>query len=64
MEPVKHKGSAMKKRIEFLYNKRRNKTNIYIWKGTHLLDTRTLNGQIDKAHEEKVKQNIMKEEWE
>ena len=54
----------MKKRIEFLYDNRKKLTTIYIWKGTNIIDTRTLNGQIDKTQEEKVKQNIMKEEWE
>ena len=53
---------SMKKRIEFLYDKRKNKTMIFIWKGTQLLDRRELNGQINHKYEKKIKKEIKNEE--
>ena len=52
----------MKKyRIEFLYDNIKNMTNIYIWLGTQIVDTRTLSGQISREQEEKTKKSIQKE---
>ena len=48
-------------KIEFVYNKKADKTVIYIWKGMQLVDVRDLNGQITSEHENKLTQSIKEE---
>ena len=50
-----------KYKIEFIYDNRKDKTNIYIWLGTRIVDTRELNGQISNEQEKKVKISIQLE---
>ena len=50
-----------KYRIEFVYDNRKNKTNIYIWLGTRVMDTRELNGQLSYEQEKKVRTSIQLE---
>jgi len=54
----------MKKRFEWLYDKRKNETTLFIWQGMKILDTRTFNGQVDKEHQKRIEQNIKDEDWE
>ena len=55
----------MKKyKIEFLYDGRHDITNIYIWLGMSLKDSRTLPGQLTKYTKEKVQKEILKELFE
>ena len=41
-------------KIEFIYNKKADKTVIYIWKGMQLADVRDLDGMIDAKQEKKL----------
>lgn len=50
-----------KYRIEFLYDNRKNKTNIYIWLGMSLKDSRETNGQLSKYTEDKIRKEIQLE---
>ena len=52
------------KRVEFLYDKRSDKTQIFIWDGMRLVDTREVNGLTTSHIEKKIKEEIMKEGWE
>jgi len=47
-----------KYRIEFLYDNRKDITNIYIWLGQQLKDTRELNGQVSSDNEKKIRTSI------
>ena len=51
----------MKIKIEFLYDNRKNKTSIFVWQGTRLIDKRELSGQTDKDHQNRIKKDIEKE---
>ncbi len=53
-------GENMKK-IEFLYDKRLDKTQIFIWDGMKLVDKREVNGMTTPHIEKKIKKEIMKE---
>lgn len=53
-----------KYRIEFLYDNRKNVTNIYIWLGMNLKDTRELSGQISSEQQKKISDGIQKELFE
>ena len=50
-----------KYKVEFLYDNRANKTNIFVWLGMKLKDKRTLDGQLSKYTEDKVRQEIQLE---
>ena len=59
----KNTGENMK-RVEFLYDKRLDKTQIFIWDGMRLVDTREVNGITTQYIEKKIKKEIMEEGWE
>ena len=63
MQENKNTGENMK-RVEFLYDKRLDKTQIFIWDGMRLVDTREINGLTTPHIEKKIKEEIMKEGWE
>ena len=50
-----------KYKIEFTYNKKKDKTNIYIWLGQLLKDVRELNDQISYDNEKKIRKSIQLE---
>jgi len=60
---TKNTGENMK-RVEFLYDKRLDKTQIFIWDGMRLIDTREVNGLTTPYIEKKIKKEIMEEGWE
>lgn len=53
-----------KYKIEFLYDNRKDKTEIFVWLGMRLVDTRELNGQISLEQERKIKSAIQLEIFE
>ena len=48
-------------KIEFLYDKKSDKTNIYIWKSMTLVDTREMNGVVTTEHQKVISDGIKKE---
>lgn len=51
---------AKKIRLEFLYDRKTNKTNIYVWDRMDLLDTLDMNGTLSKFIKEKVYKEMSK----
>ena len=52
----------MKKyKIEFLYDKQKNITNIFTWLGMLLKDNRTVTGELTKDDKNKLNKKITKE---
>ena len=52
----------MKKyKIEFLYDKKKDITNIFSWLGMQLKDSRTVPGSLTKEEQDKLSKKITKE---
>ena len=54
-----NKGKNMK--VEFTYNKKADKTVIYIWKGMQLVDVRDLDGIVENKVQKKMTEDIKAE---
>jgi len=52
------------KRVEFLYDRKLDSTEIFIWDGMKIIDRRVVPGQTTPLIEKKIKEEIMKEGWE
>ena len=48
-------------KIEFSYNKKSDKTSIYIWECMVLLDVREMNGVVTTEHQKVISDGIKKE---
>lgn len=52
----------MKKRIEFLYDKRRDMTQIFVWRGEQIVDKKEMPGIMSSYSKSKVRKELEKEE--
>lgn len=50
-----------KVRVEFVYNKIKNITEIYIWKNQRIEDIKTVDGGLTSIEQKKKKKDILKE---
>lgn len=51
----------MKRRIEFLYDSKKDMTNIYVWKGTQIVDRLEMPGNISSYQKKKIREELKKE---
>ena len=51
----------MKPRTEFLYNKGKDLTMIYVWRGQSLIDVKEMSGTLTNYTKEKLRKEIKKE---
>ncbi len=54
----------MKKRIEFIYDRNKDMTQIFIWNGMSLIDKREMPGILSSYTKRKLREEIINEGWE
>lgn len=51
----------MKVRIEYTFDKAKDETRIFIWKGMQVIDQRTMSGDLSSYIRKKIREEIQKE---
>ena len=54
--------SNMKKRIEFLYDKQKDTTNIFVWLGMQIIDKLEMPGILSSYQKRKIRKELLERE--
>jgi hypothetical protein len=54
------KGTKMAKRIEFVYNKSKDITQIFVWSGMRIVDKLEMPGLLSSYQKKKIREELIK----
>jgi hypothetical protein len=54
------RGINMAKRIEFIYDSKKDKTQIFVWVGQQIIDKLEMNGLLSSNQKKKIQKELRK----